>query len=77
MAHKPPRHIVWSTDSVDLDDPFQRRWYIRQVLLHGREEDIRELDLDEVAGQLYELNLPQPVESLWRAFLERKGHAPR
>jgi len=44
--HKPPRHIVWSTDLLDLSDPFQRRWYIRQVLLHGRTEDIRTLDLN-------------------------------
>nr|WP_290665318.1 hypothetical protein [Ardenticatena sp.] len=77
MTHKPPRHIVWSTDTVDLADPFQRRWYIRQVLLYGRAEDIRKLDLDEVASQLRELDLPPHVESLWQAFLERKGYAPR
>ena len=77
MTHKPPRHIVWSTDTVDLSDPFQRRWYLRQVLLYGRAEDVRTLDLGEVANQLSDLNLPPHVESLWRAFLERKGHALR
>ena len=77
MPLKPPRHIVWSTDTLDLDDPFQRRWYLRQVLLHGRAEDVRALDLAELARSLEDLNLPQHVESLWRAFLERRGYAPR
>lgn len=61
---KPPRHIVRSTDAVDLTDPVQRRWYICQVLLHGRAEDIRTLDLREVAALLDELNLPEPVYRL-------------
>jgi len=69
---KPPRHIVWSTDRIDLSDPFQRRWYIRQVLLHGRAEDIRTLDLREVAELLEDLNLPELIYRLWRTFLERK-----
>lgn len=37
----PPRYIVWSTDTLDLSDLFQRTWCLRQVLLHGREQDIR------------------------------------
>jgi len=32
----PPRHIVWSASHLDLSDPYQRRWYLRQVLAHGR-----------------------------------------
>ncbi len=72
-----PRHIVWSTDELDLNDPVQRQWYIRQVLLHGRAEDIRTLDLHEVAALLDDLNLPQPVYRLWKTFLERKGYAKR
>lgn len=71
----PPRHIVWSTDRVDLADPFQRRWYIRQVLLHGRAEDVRTLDLDEVALQLDNLNLPPHLHRLWQAFLELRANA--
>ena len=31
-----PRYIVWSTDRLDLTDPFQRKWYIRQVIEHGK-----------------------------------------
>jgi hypothetical protein len=66
----PPRHIVWSTDRVDLADPFQRRWYIRQVLLHGRAEDVRTLDLEEVASQLDDLHLPPHLHRLWDGFLK-------
>ncbi len=72
----PPRHIVWSTDRIDLDDPFQRKWYIRQVIEHGRSEDIAALNLDEVAALLEELNLPPHLYSLWQRFLAAR-YAPR
>lgn len=75
MPLKPPLHIVWSTDTVDLDDPFQRRWYMRQVLLHGRAEDVRTLDFDEVEASLDDLDLPQHIDSLWRAYFERRRDA--
>jgi len=71
-----PRHIVWSTDRIDLSDPFQRAWYLRQVLLHGRAEDIRALDLDEVARRLDDLDLPPAIHHLWQRFLETR-HAER
>ncbi len=74
MHITPPRHIVWSTNSVDLSDPFQRQWYIRQVLLHGRSEDIRTLDLTEVATMLDDLSLPPHLHRLWKTFLERRTH---
>ena len=60
----PPAYIVWSTDQIDLSDPFQHRWYIQQVLTHGRAEDIRTLDLDEIAALLDEIVLPEDVRSL-------------
>jgi hypothetical protein len=72
----PPRHIAWSTDRVDLADPFQRKWYIRQIIEHGKAEDVAELDLGEVARLLEELNLPPYLESLWARFLEPR-HATR
>jgi DNA topoisomerase IB len=71
-----PRHLVWSTDTLDLSDPFQRTWYLRQVLMHGRAEDIRALDLDEVARRLDDLDLPPAIYDLWRCFLEMR-HATR
>jgi hypothetical protein len=69
-----PRYIVWSTDTLDLTDPFQRRWYIRQVLLHGRAEDVRALDLDEVARLLPDMRLPPHIARLWHTYLRKKGH---
>jgi len=71
----PPRHIAWSTDRLDLADPFQRKWYIRQVIEHGKAEDIAKLDLDEVARLLDELSLPRPLHSLWVRFLESRNVA--
>lgn len=68
----PPRHIVWSTDSLDLDDPFQRKWFTEQVLLHGRTEDLQYVNFAEVAEWLDDFNLPSEMRDLWRAFLERK-----
>ena len=68
----PPTYIVWSTDHVDLSDPFQRRWYIQQVLTHGQAEDIRALKLDEIVAVLDEIILPEDVRSLWQRFLESR-----
>ena len=70
---RPPIYIVWSTDQVDLSDPFQLRWYMQQMLTHGRMEDIRALDLEEVAAALDNLSLPEDVRSLWQRFLELRG----
>lgn len=75
MSHTAPRYIVWSTDRIDLSDPFQHKWYLRQVLTHGRAEDVRTLDLDEVARQLDELNLPPHIHDLWKRFLRRRRAA--
>lgn len=70
-----PRHILWSTDTLDLTDPFQRTWYLRQALMYGRAEDIRSLDLDEVARRLDDLDLPPALDDLWRRFLEMRRAA--
>ena len=69
MSTELSRHIVWSTDSLDLNDPFQRRWYVQQVLSHGRTEDVRALDLKEVARLLPDLDLPDHIDRLWRLYL--------
>lgn len=72
MKIKPKRYIVWSTDKeIDLDDPFQRKWYMEQVLSHGRAEDVAELDWDEIKRLLPELNVPARVRKLWEAYFER------
>jgi hypothetical protein len=64
----PKRYIVWSKKEIDLDDPFQRKWYIQQVLLHGRAEDIETLDLEEVRKLLSQLVLPFPIRQLWESY---------
>jgi hypothetical protein len=68
----PPRHIVWSTDRLDLNDPFQRRWYLRQVIMHGRSDDIRDLNFEEVEQELDSLDLPSDLYQLWKKFLETR-----
>lgn len=70
MTKHLPRHIVWSTDKLDLRDPFQKRWLLRQTLMHGTAQDIRVLDFDEIKKQLADLKLPEDIDSLWRRYLE-------
>ena len=70
MIVHPPRHIVWSTDRIDTSDPFQRRWLLKQTLTYGRAEDIRKLDIQEIALELESLNLPEEIHSLWKRYLE-------
>jgi hypothetical protein len=72
MRITPPRYIVWSTDTVDMEDPFQRKWYIRQVLLHGRTQDVRALSLDDLSHLLDDLELPSHIHRLWEQFLETR-----
>ncbi len=67
-----PAYIVWSTDKINTADPFQRRWLLRQVLMHGRAEDVRALDLQEVRRELESLDLPPHLYSLWKRFLKSK-----
>ena len=71
---KPKRYIVCSTDKeINLDDPFQRKWYIQQVLTYGRTEDIMELDWEEVMRLLPELRLPEAIKALWEEYFASKG----
>lgn len=65
---RPKRYIVWSKNEIDLKDPFQRKWYIKQVLTHGRAEDIADLDWEEVRKLLPELELPTNILRLWKNY---------
>jgi len=67
---KPKRYIVWSKEEIDLSDPWQRKWYIQQVLTHGRSEDIAELNLEELRKLLPEFNLPKELRRLWERYFE-------
>lgn len=72
MSPKIPRYIVWSTDPIDLDDPFQKRWLLRQTLMYGRAVDIRKLDFGEIERELDDLHLPPEVDSLWPGYFQSR-----
>lgn len=72
MASEIPRYMVWSTDKIELKDPFQRRWLLRQTLLHGLADDIRRVDFDEITRELDHLQLPPEIDRLWRTYLEHR-----
>ncbi|MCX6348283.1 MAG: hypothetical protein NTV79_02110 [Candidatus Aureabacteria bacterium] len=68
-------HIVWYADlsKLDLKDPWLRKWWIRQVLVHGRFEDIRRLDFNEIEEMLPSLRLPPKIKSLWMDYFSVVG----
>ncbi len=68
---KPKRYIVWSKRELDLSDPWQRKWYLQQVLTHGRAEDVSALDWEEVRKTLPELDIPSEVRTLWERQFAR------
>ncbi|MBS4027524.1 MAG: hypothetical protein KGZ58_02710 [Ignavibacteriales bacterium] len=65
---KPKRYIVWSKREIDLEDSFQRKWYIEQVLSHGRSEDIRTLDYDEIKSLLPTMNISKNIRRVWENY---------
>ncbi len=69
---RPKAYIVWSKRELDLSDPWQRRWYLKQVLLHGRSEDVSALDWEEIKQALPELDLPPDVRALWEGYFARE-----
>lgn len=68
-------HIVWyaDLDSLDMQDAWLRKWWISQVLIHGRMEDIRRLDLNEVKDMLPSLRIPGKIKSLWGDYFKCKS----
>ena len=69
---RPKRYIVWSTKEIDPTSPFQRKWYVQQVLTHGRAEDVAVLDWEEVRELLPELHLPTDVKRLWETYFAQR-----
>lgn len=65
---KPKRYIVWSKEKIDLRDPFQKKWYYRQVLVNGRAEDVAAVDWEQIKKYLPELNLPTHIKRLWESY---------
>jgi hypothetical protein len=75
---KIPRHIVWSfeqANNLDPSKPGNKEWWIKQVLMNGRMEDIRSLELDEVERILPKLYLPKPIKKLWSDYFAKRRAA--
>ncbi|MBI4244851.1 MAG: hypothetical protein HY606_12240 [Planctomycetes bacterium] len=67
---KPKRYIVWSKKKISLRDPYQKRWDTKQVLCHGRAEDISGLDWDYIKCNLKDLDLPPDIRRLWETYFD-------
>lgn len=72
MKIQPKRYIVWSKNKIDLNDSWQRKWYIKQVLTYGRSEDVAQLDWEEVRIILDKLNLTPDIKRLWENYFNVK-----
>jgi len=59
--------------SGPLKEILQRRWYIKQVLVSGRAEDVADLDWEEIRNILYKLELPEDIKSLWEDYFASQG----
>ncbi|PIU65358.1 MAG: hypothetical protein COS84_07015 [Armatimonadetes bacterium CG07_land_8_20_14_0_80_40_9] len=66
------KHIVWYADlnKLDFKDSFIKRWWIGQVLIHGRMEDIKGLDFSEIKELLPNLELPSHLKALWEDYFK-------
>ena len=69
---QPKRYIVWSKNKIDLNDKWQKKWYIKQVLTYGRSEDVAQLDWEEIRMMLDELNLTPDIKRLWENYFNVK-----
>ena len=67
---KVKRYIVWSAnpEKLNLSDSWTKKWWLKQILTHGRKEDIKELNLKEVEVYMKKLDLPSDFASLWRDY---------
>ena len=69
---QPKRYIVWSKNKIDLNDSWQKKWYVKQVLTYGRAEDISQLDWEEVMIMLDDLDLTPDIKRLWEDYFDVK-----
>jgi hypothetical protein len=74
LAMDNTEYIVWYTDlnRLNLEDPWIRKWWIQQVLIHGRIEDIKQLDFNDVRRFLSTLNLDYKIKSLWEDYFRHQ-----
>ena len=68
------KHIVWYADleKLDFNNPFVKKWWLEQVLIHGTINDVKKLDFNEIQKKLPQLNLPIVVKSLWEDYFASK-----
>ena len=74
-----PKHIYWSASKpveVDLTDPAQKKWWIKQVLTNGTMEDVCTLDPEDIRECLPHLQLPRPVRALWSDYFAERSTQP-
>lgn len=73
---KNKKHIVWyaDLDKLDFSNTWIKKWWIKQVLMHGTLEDIKELNLEELEIVLPELYLPENIKNLWVDYFNWKKH---
>lgn len=69
---RPKRYIVWSKRKVNLKNPFQKKWYVKQVLTYGKAVDVAALDWEEIRQYLPELGLPRHIKRLWENYFYAK-----
>ena len=77
---RPKAWLFWYLkDDVlfDLDIPWMRESYVKQILSKGKDEDIKELfsllsekEFKEVFNNVKRF-LPQKIKSLWEGYFER------
>lgn len=69
---QPKRYIVWSKKEIDLKDEWQKKWYIKQVLTHGKAEDVAGLDWEKIKILLPRLDLPPNISRMWERYFNAK-----
>ncbi len=72
ISDKPKRYIVWSKNKIDLNDSWQKKWYVKQVLTYGRTEDVSLLDWKEIEIMLDDLDLTPDIKRLWENYFNVK-----
>lgn len=68
------KHIVWYADleKLDFNNPFVKKWWMEQVLIHGTINEVKKLDFKEIHKMLPQLNLPTDIKSFWEDYFVNK-----
>jgi len=76
IGHKirPKPYIWWTTREIDLNKRSSLMNYLEQLIMNGREEDVKETLHNEwlcekIRKLLPELNIPTHFKDLWRRYV--------